>query len=148
MPKQITPEQLAACGTEHGHQSALFCWAATQQKWTPALADMFAIPNGGQRGDGSQKGAAIAGGRFKAEGVRQGVPDIFLPYQKTIAGVCYNGLFIEMKIPKYKTYTDGGLSDEQKEWHNRLSNAGYYVATCYGWIEARDKLVWYIEVGR
>lgn len=107
---------------------------------------MFAIPNGGQRGDGSAKGAAIAGGRFKAEGVRQGVPDIFLPYPKFISAYSpqIHGLFIEIKIPKYKTYTDGGLSDEQKEWHNRLSNAGYYVATCYGWIEARDKLLWYI----
>ena len=43
--KPITPEQLAASGSEDGHQSALFCWAALNTEQYPQLKNLFAIPN-------------------------------------------------------------------------------------------------------
>ena len=86
----ITPEGLAAAGTEHAHQKAIFCWAANNfNKW-PELQLMFAIPNGGTRGD-DKKSRTIRGGKLKAEGVKAGVPDIFLP------------------VPRHK-YTDSRLN--------------------------------------
>ena len=47
--KPITPEQLAASGSEDGHQMALFCWAALNTEQYPQLKNLFAIPNGGNR---------------------------------------------------------------------------------------------------
>ena len=77
----ITPEQIAKNDSEHAHQAALFCWASLyingnyvgrSETVCNALRNLFAIPNGDQRGDGSAKGAMIAGARLKAEGQRNG----------------------------------------------------------------------------
>lgn len=45
----------------------------------PALEWFHAIPNGGSRGD-DDKSRKIRGAQLKAEGVRQGVADTFLPW--------------------------------------------------------------------
>lgn len=141
----ITPEQLAKSGTEHGHQAALFCYAATsgifELKW------LFAIPNGFY-------GSAAQKGKMKAEGLRSGVADICLPvnrdwqedYDDTAGNslVHYNGLFIEMKHAKYKTHKNGGLSDEQIEFSNFIIRQGYRFEVCYSWIEARDAILRYL----
>ena len=42
----ITPEQLAACGSESGHQKALFRWAAMNIATYPQLKWLYAVPNG------------------------------------------------------------------------------------------------------
>lgn len=156
----ITPEQIAK-DSEHSQQVALFCWAAQQRNdWlalglsttyepqkAAALANLFAIPNGDQRGDGTTKGAMIAGGRLKAEGQRNGVPDIFLAWpKKTYGGLQYVccGLFIEMKRPGLQTHKNGSCSLEQIEWHKRLVEAGYAVKVCYSWQEARDAILEYL----
>ena len=57
---------------EHRIQAALFKWARYSAAETPVLRLMFAIPNGGARD-------AITGAILKAEGVKPGVPDVFLP---------------------------------------------------------------------
>jgi hypothetical protein len=126
----ITPEQLAASGTEHGHQAAFFCWAA--QSGIPELEYMFAIPNGGLRN-------AATAGRLKAEGVKAGVPDIFLPVRmpgEAIGWAC--GLFIEMKVGRNK------LSDEQKDYIAFLTDQGYKCEVCYSWETARDAALRYL----
>jgi len=64
---------------------------------------------------------AITGRRLKDEGVKPGVPDLFIPYY---------ALFIEMKAPK------GKLTEVQKEWHKKLDVCGYNVITCYSAEEA------------
>jgi hypothetical protein len=57
---------------EHGHQTALFMKASQFATRYPELRLMFAIPNGGSR---DKREAA----NLKAEGVKSGVPDVFLP---------------------------------------------------------------------
>lgn len=144
--KPITPEQLAASGSEDAHQSALFCWAALEVAAgrNKQLALMFAIPNGGQRGDGTERGAAIAGSRFKATGVKEGTPDLFLPISMWVLGQCaFHGLFIEMKKPKGRTRA-GQVRSEQTQFHIRLREQGYAVVSAYGWEAARDTIIAYL----
>lgn len=132
----ITPEQLAASGTEDGHQAALFCWAAlaSVRSRYPQLALMFAIPNGGQR-------SKATAGRLKATGVKAGVPDVFLPVSR--GDFC--GLFIELKRPKSDTKRKGVISDVQTKWHDGLSAQGYRVVTCYGYLSAVTQITDYLE---
>jgi len=118
----MTPEQLAANGTEAGHQKALFAWAALSGY--PELKWMFHIQN------------ASANRSAKVVGVKAGVPDIHLPISK--GG--YKGLWIELKVGKNKA------SDKQNEWIDFLRSQGYIVGICYGWEEARDYIIRYIEM--
>lgn len=87
---------------------------------------MFAIPNGGTRGE-SAKGRAIFGSMLRAEGVRKGVSDIFLPYPTE----GYHGLFIEMKKA-----SKGRLSPQQKSFGEYIEERGYKFAVCCGYLDA------------
>lgn len=133
--KRIDPAEYAKTGAEHSHQVALFMWAADQiaSGAYPELALMFAIPNGGERNK------AVAG-RLKAEGVKAGVPDIFLPVPRH--GV--NGLFIELKRPKAEGIRQGSAQDNQSEWIDKLRGQGYGAAVVYGFEAARDMIVQYL----
>lgn len=71
--------------TEAVEQEALFRWAVLQPTES-GIRLMMHIPNGGYR-----KPSEAA--RFRALGVRAGVPDIFLP----VARGGYHGLWIELK---------------------------------------------------
>ena len=104
---------------EHRIQSTLFRWAALESSKHPELQLMHAIPNGGHRYK------AVAG-RLKAEGVKAGVPDIFLP----VARAESHGLYIEMKTQK------GRLTESQKYWADALANQGYRVEICRSWAAA------------
>jgi hypothetical protein len=172
----VTPEQIAG-ESESSQQSALFCWSATEAmnavkqdgfSYSYYLALLHAIPNGDQRGDGTSKGAAIAGNRLKREGLRSGVPDIFLPVPVAVCcqpGYCeraapedvahkwrckdcdrYSGLYIEMKRPSLKREDDplNGCSDDQLKWIAALREQGYRVEVCYTWIEAREVILSYL----
>ena len=113
---------------EHVEQVVLFEWARLQSAKYPMLKTMFAIPNGGKRG-------SATAAKLKAEGVKAGVCDIFLPYA---ASGCY-GLFIEMKR------TDGGrVSDKQKIFINDVRAAGYAAEVCKGFDDARETILKYI----
>jgi len=142
--KPVTPEQLAASGSEDGNQAALFCWAALNTEQYPQLKNLFAIPNGGNR-------HIVEAIKFVGTGTRAGVPDTFLAWPCVEHNgeydnqFRYHGLFIEMKHEKYRNRKNGGRSEEQIEWSNRLIYAGYCVKTCYNWIEARDTLINYLE---
>src|SRR5687767_15037506 len=105
--------------TEHDHQSKLFEWAFYQRGKYPELQLMFAIPNGGHR-------HITVAQKLKAEGVKAGIPDIFLP----VARSRYHGLFIEMKRPK------GIVQTNQKEWIQKLREQNYEVKVCYGYEDA------------
>lgn len=141
----ITSEQLAASNSEHGHQAALFCFfalAENQVKY-PLAQRLFAIPNGFFSSSGQK-------GKEKAAGLKSGVLDIMLPFVKYVrnqVGKRYNGLFIELKIPEKKRANDplAGCSDEQKDWVSFLISQGYAVHVCYGWIDARDRIIEYLE---
>lgn len=114
--------------TEHAEQRSLFTWAALHRHKYPQLANMFAVPNGGWRHPAT---AAM----LKAEGVKRGVPDIFLAWPSGN----YHGLFIEMK-----RLVGSKISEEQKEWASRLSAAGYLVVTCKGFDHARETIAKYL----
>lgn len=130
MAKPITPEQLAKSGSEDGAQLALFCWCATsgisELKW------LFHIPNGGSR-------HIAEASKLKAMGVKSGVPDLFLPVRKQN----WLGLWIELKKEKRKGTV---VSDKQEEWIIYLLDQGYWATVCYGWEEARDCLLQYLQV--
>lgn len=113
---------------ESENQIMLFKWVELQKAKYPMLSLMFHIPNGGKRGI---KEAV----RFKKEGVKAGVPDIFLAYPNKI----YHGLFIEMKAEKGKT------SDVQNQWINDLRGQGYNVLICYNFEQAKSEIMKYIR---
>ena len=115
---------------EHRIQAAFFKWAKYASGRHPGLKLMFAIPNGGAR-------SAVTGAMLKAEGVKPGVPDIFLPYPVGD----YHGLFIELKTAK------GRPTPEQREWLMRLSNRGYAAVVCHGLDEAIDTATRYVTGG-
>lgn len=76
---------------------------------------VFHIPNGGYR---NPREAA----HLKAQGVRAGVPDLFMPVAKN----GHHGLFIEMKTAK------GRPTDKQLEWVRLLRRQGYAAYVCRG----------------
>lgn len=103
--------------SEHAHQVTLINWF--DRTYPHLKGRLFAIPNGGYRA----KSVAIS---LSMEGVRRGVPDLFLP----IASRDKHGLFIELKAEK------GRASTEQKDWILFLNQQGYSAHICFGWIDA------------
>lgn len=137
--KVVTPEQLAASGSEDGHQMAVFCWAADSVGKYPGLMWLHAIPNGGSR-------HVVEAGKMVAAGLRSGVWDIFLPLPiQTEWAKMYAGLYIEMKAEKRRKEKNGGLSDEQLKFMVYALKVGYYCKVCYNWIEAKETLIAYLE---
>ena len=131
----ITPEAYAKAGTEHAHQVALFIWASQSLKQYPLLRLLHAIPNGGDR-------APAVAARMKAEGVKAGVSDIFLP----VARHGVHGLYIELKRPKIDGNRPAGTpSDAQLAWIDDVRAQGYGACVCVGWQAARDVLVQYLS---
>jgi hypothetical protein len=112
--------------TEHQIQSDLIKWLAKHPD--PRTGMIFAIPNGGWR---SQRTAST----LKAEGVRAGVPDLFLP----IPCNGYHGLFIELKTPT------GRPTPEQKQWIDALNEQGYKAVICKGLIAAQTEINNYLS---
>jgi hypothetical protein len=81
---------------------------ALAEEYDPRLSRIFHAPNGGNR-------SAREGARFKAAGVRAGVPDLMYP--APIGG--YAGLAIELKT---KT---GRPTESQSSWLDWLNEQGY-----------------------
>ena len=99
---------------EHQIQKAYFEILAWNEKDFPYLKYIFAIPNGGHRPISVAK-------KMKAEGVRRGVPDIFIPVG---FGLYRYGKWLETKTAK------GVMSKEQNEYRNFLLAEGYDYALC------------------
>ena len=122
---------------EHGQQVALVKWAYMTR--VPPASDvregakvghyLFAIPNGGQR-------TKAGGARLKAEGVKAGVFDLFLPLRRIGAA----GLWVEMKS------RTGRLSVAQEDWLLMMDQAGYRTAVCRNWTEAVTAICSYLEM--
>lgn len=124
MPKKKLP-----CPSEGVEQATLFSWSRMRLSKYPELKWLHHIPNGGLR----KKTEAA---RLKAEGVKPGVSDVFLPAPKGK----YHGLYIEMK-----TLDGGTRSKEQKEFIADMNAAGYYAAFCEGWQMAAALIEDYLE---
>lgn len=112
---------------EHREQAALFEWAAYNEARIPELALLYAVPNGGAR-------HPMVAAKMKAEGVKAGVPDMFLP----VARRGWHGLYMELKVDRNKP------TARQLAWHTALKGEGYCVDVSYGWQEAASKLLAYL----
>ena len=102
--------------TEHQEQCKVIEWCDQH----PLAKHIFAIPNGAKK-------SPAAAAKFKREGLRKGVPDLFLP----VASKGFHGLFIEMKRVKGSVLSvDQGLAITQ------LGLNGYACFVCHGADEA------------
>lgn len=151
--------------TEHSHQVALFMWAAMAEKFGLLQADDpesyklagYAQRNYYERGGpllsqlkwlhavhNQGHGDAIRGAKARAEGVKAGVADIFLPVPMLPFGMFeptrYHGLYIELKVG------NGKPSDIQNEFMSDMINNGYYSCIVYGWLEARKIILDYLHI--
>lgn len=114
--------------TESQIQILIFDWIHLNLKRYPELNLLFHIPNGGYRNIATAK-------RLKAEGVKSGVPDLFLP----IARGGFHGLFIELKTGQ------GKPTEHQLEWLEKLKAQGYQTLVAYGFDEAVEALKTYLN---
>lgn len=99
--------------TEHQIQSQYFKILSLNENKFPFLKYIFAIPNGGARHIAVAK-------KMKAEGVKRGVPDIFIPITVRTSP----GMFLETKT------SIGRQSPEQKEYEAFLVSELYMYAVC------------------
>lgn len=89
----------------------------------------MAIPNGGRR-------SSITGARLKAEGVRAGIPDLFLAVPTDTS----HGLWLEMKRKR-----GGFVTDFQREAMKALEAQGFSCVVCRGFTEAQEAIVSYLR---
>lgn len=129
--------------TEHEEQCAVITWAAMNTGKWPALHLLYAVPNGAFFG-GEVKilktgkrlpVAAIRARKLKAEGLKEGVPDLCLPLRSPR----HAGLYIELK-----RRTLGRPSPMQDWWREALLAAGYHCVLCHGAAAAMDALRTYL----
>jgi hypothetical protein len=92
---------------------------------------IFAIPNGGKR-------HITTAARLRREGVRPGVPDLFLPFA---AGGAH-GLFVELK-----RINGGAATKHQKSWEDVLQKNGYAHVYAMGCEDAIKKIKLYVNGG-
>lgn len=151
----MSPDQLSRNDTESGEQKALFAWAgmarilgfasadnmATYTRANPVavwgtpvepLKWLHAIPNGGMRD-------AATAARMKGEGVRKGIPDVFLPFPIMHNQILKCGLYIELKKIK-----GGTASVEQLEFEHYCLSVGYAYKLALGWRDAADAIEAYL----
>lgn len=116
---------------EHAEQVSLMQWWSLQcRRFGISEQLLFAIPNGGQRN-------IITAKRMKDEGVRAGIPDLFLAVPRGK----FHGLFVEMKKTR-----GGVVSDAQKACMQMLSENGYCVTVCHGFMDAQDAVKGYLSL--
>jgi hypothetical protein len=115
--------------TEAQEQTTLFQWAGMMAGKWPELRLLHHVPNGGGRNP-------IEARHLKEQGVKAGIPDLFLP----CARGGFHGLYIEMKRRK-----GGRVSIEQKKTIIALREQGYRVEVCEGWEKARDVIKEYMD---
>lgn len=95
------------------HQIQVACVQWFRYQYSKLSLNLFAVPNGGQRGKAQA-------GKLKAEGVLAGVSDLIL----LVASNGYYGLLIEMKTDK------GKQSESQKHWQQHIEQYGYKYVVC------------------
>lgn len=115
--------------SEHQIQCAVVnWWRLSHRLYGLPEYSLYAVPNAGYRN-------AIAGARLKAEGMRRGIPDLFLAAPRNKLA----GLFLELKRHGNTT------TPEQREVIAYLNREGYATAVCWSAAEAQDKIVQYLR---
>ena len=125
MPRSMPPTD--GYPSEHLEQVQLV--AMVEAAYPREAAMLFAIPNGGDRN-------VLVAVKLKKEGVRRGVPDMFL----ALARGGWHGLFIEMKRRR-----GGVVSPEQAAYIEALRAQGYRAEVCKGCDEALEVLRDYLS---
>ena len=103
----------------------------------PECRWLHAIPNGGKRG-------VITGARMKNEGVKPGIPDLFLPLRRPRPNsnpIWYAGLYIEVKARL------GDLTAEQSEYLKYANEQGYKAVVVRSTQSGVDEILNYINGG-
>nr|DAH09667.1 MAG TPA: Nuclease [Caudoviricetes sp.] len=116
---------------EATEQEAVIQWSHYHMNRWPELDLLFHIPNGGSR----NKAEAA---RLKAQGVKAGVCDLFLP----VARGRYHGLFIEMK------YGKNTATPAQKNFISAVTAQGYLARVAYSFEEATTILEQYLAAAK
>ena len=89
---------------------------------------LYHVPNEGS-------GSVIRGRRLKEQGVRPGIPDLFLSAPRN----GHSGLYVEMKSKR------GRPSPIQRDVLGWLEGQGYEVAMCHGADEAIARITEYLR---
>lgn len=106
--------------TEHTEAVRFMRSVKLHEPFVPALRWLHHIPNGGKR-------HRTVAAKLRAEGVKSGVHDYFLP----VARQGFHGLYIELKT------TDGGRREkEQVEFADFVRAEGFRAEFCEGWEQA------------
>ncbi len=135
-PRQIRRERRGSLdlGPEAAIQYDFFAWVDLNKKRFPALALIFAIPNGSKL---SRAERAV----MSVTGLRPGVPDICVPWMNIDDdGTACTSLWIEFKSEK------GKPTAEQSEWHEKLRDAGHRVEIHRSWITAANVVIDYLKL--
>lgn len=116
-------------------QQQLMRWWALQHRalGVPREHLLMAFPMQGGRSPRN-------GARMKAEGMRKGLPDMFLAVP--VARLGWHGLWIELKRP------GGRVSPEQSDFLHDLRAQGYVASVCYGFEEAVNEIKAYLEYAK
>ena len=129
-PGVLPPQGALWEASEHDEQKALIGWWSLESRHFGIPETLlFAVPNGGRRD-------AVTGRKLREEGVRPGIPDLFLAFSS--GG--FHGLFIEMKQKK-----KGVLSKAQKAMLAELEKQGYAVVCAHGWQSACEAILAYMR---
>lgn len=124
--------------TEHQIQSAFVEWVLRVEnlpQYRP-LRLSFAVPNGARVGVGQAK-------KLKAEGLRAGVPDWWLPYYRAVPDPRRSvtlGLAIEFKTKR------GVVSKDQSRYMEMLRHAGWAVVVARSVEQAKDAVDTYLGI--
>ena len=118
--------------SEHAEQCVVMTWAELNAGKWPCLRLLYAVPNGAffggevktLRSGKTVAVSAIRARKLKAEGLREGVPDLCLPVP---SGAAHRGLYIELK-----RRTLGKPSAMQQWWRACLILMGYRAELCHG----------------
>lgn len=121
---------------EHDIQAAVIHWSKLAQGRYPELALLFSVPNGFPLPGLSKDARARIINHMKAEGLHNGVPDLWLP----VGRGGYGFLAIEMKRP------DGETSKDQDEYIKLLDKlGGGFVTVCRDYDDAIQTIEWYLD---
>ena len=110
--------------SEHAIQAAFIEWVSRVENLPQyhALRLSFAVPNGARVGIGQAR-------KLKAEGMRAGVPDWWLPVVMPVRGERWTGLEYKGLCCEFKTRL-GRLSKAQSNYRFLLESAGWRVDLC------------------
>ncbi len=121
-----TDQDAARAISEHQHQCEVIAWCATEGAHLPGIERLHAIPNGGAR-------PKATAGNLQREGVRAGIPDIFLPHAER----GYHALYVEIKK------VGGKLRGPQRAFLRGVAAEGFCAVSCEGANAAIATIEWY-----